>query len=202
MTMDPQTIEARPPRRRFFHLLAPYRIVACIEVAAGIIGLHVCLGQLVKNGFAQPAIINTAILVAFGLFFSLAIVAGVRLLRQDRTGYIFSIIVQSLQIPLLISDLLVYRITMLVRMVIFTRHITNSDINIFFGYDFNVLDIGFQLLFRNNTNEITLGINLIPILFIAVIYASWRKHGRRHAPQVPQKQVGSDPWSSNAPPTT
>jgi hypothetical protein len=170
--------------RSFLRLLSPYRILAYIEIAGGIIGLHLSAIQLVKIGLANLTIGVATTLAVFALLFALSVAAGIGLLKRNRFGYVASILIQALQIPALISDVLIYRFIMLIRLLVFTRYVRTGDTNLLFGYEANVLDVGFQFFMGNDANGFTLGANLVPVLFIAILYTSWWKHHRRDVPQA------------------
>jgi hypothetical protein len=170
--------------RSFLRLLSPYRIVAYLEIAGGIIGLHLSAMQVVSIGLTKLTAVTATPLAAFALLSCLSIAAGLQLIKRSKTGYTLSIIVQSFYVPVIYSDYLFYKIYVLFRIIVFVQFPKIGNFDILFGYDFNILDVGFRFFIDNSLDALALGVNLAPIVFIATLCVSWRMHGRRHAPQV------------------
>lgn len=182
MTQPVAAAGGKPSRAAtVLRFLSPRRIVAFIQIAGGIIGAHSILIQLVRSWGSALPFVTWLVFGAVLLLFGLSIVAGFQLLRGSRAGYILSVLAQALQVPLIVSDILIYKIYCLVRLILFVQIREQPGLNIFFGYDFNVLDVGFQFLIRNEVDNFVLGINAVPLLLILIVVSGYPHADRPQA---------------------
>ncbi|MGO1076426.1 hypothetical protein [Inquilinus sp. CA228] len=155
---------------KLLHLLSPRRIVAFIEIACGIIGSYVILVRLVESGLSTLPLGTGLIFACVMLLYGLSVVAGFQLLKGNRAGYVLSLLVQALQIPVIASDYIIYKIYGLTTLALFIQIPKTGDLDIYFGYELNWLFVGFQIFVDNDINRLVVGMNAVPALFILIIW--------------------------------
>ena len=98
---------------------------------------------------------------------------------------------------------LIYKIYSLMRLILFVQLREQPDLNIFFGYEFNVLDVGFQFLISNEIDNFAIGINTVPLLLILIVVLGYPGAGRRRSKRPRRRarrtdRPGAQPFSANA----
>jgi hypothetical protein len=161
----------RPSRAaRLLRSLSPHRIVAFIEIACGIIGSYVILIRLAESGLSNLPLGSALIFACLLLLYCLSVAAGFQLLKNSRAGYVLSFLVQALQIPVIASDYIIYKIYSLTTLALFIQIPKTGDLNIYFSYEFNRLFVGFQVFAGNDIDRLIIGINAVPALFILIVW--------------------------------
>ena len=147
------------------------KIVSIYEILGGMTGAAVILFSIVPVLIKQSARPNILflyfIVVIFLLLFVLSILGGFFLWRNKGVGYLFSFIVQLIQIPYLVTSILVY--TFIAGFSI-TPYISSRGIGITFY-------LGGRFLFYVGHAVLgyRLGVNLLALFLAIWILVEWKR---------------------------
>ena len=151
------------------------RIIAAIEIIAGVIGAALILMTSVKfmQHLAESnALMITAVILIFVLFlylFIMAIYAGIKLWQDQAKGYKWSKILQFLQIPMLQTKAISYSFTLGLKLLV--GLILPSAANMTSRLSWGIgADVNYHLSVANqNLPAHAFGINLIAIAFLIIL---------------------------------
>jgi hypothetical protein len=159
-------MEAR--HMQYFRMKLWRRIIAVLEMVGGVAGALLFIWRLTES----PLSVGTLILALIALaIYVLSTVAGIALWRGRRFGHTASLIVQAIQIPKILSPVIVWTFSLGFDAFLYVVQMNNG---IKYGIEFKVL--AFHQLFLNYTGApFGFGLSLTALTCLMVLI--YDRHG-------------------------
>ncbi|MGO4724783.1 MULTISPECIES: hypothetical protein [unclassified Inquilinus] len=155
------------------------RVIALVQILGGLVGLGVMAPQIYRDAPAIIALTQGLVLGAAALLFLLCILAGGLLWRRRPIGYVLSILVQVLQIPIIYTGDLIYHFHMVARLVV-TLSASTAAASTTPAYGIGLdpfqglLSLGLYL--DTGLPGAIIGVNLLPVILCVILEYSRRQN--------------------------
>jgi hypothetical protein len=154
------------------------RIIALVEILGGLAGLGTIAPQIYRDS-AIMSLTQGLVLLAAVLLFLACIAAGGLLWRRRRTGYVLSLVVQALQIPIIYTAALIYHFHIGARLVVTlsaTSQATATTPSYGVGVDpfQGLLSLGLYL--DTGLSGAIIGVNLLPVVLCVILEIARRRN--------------------------
>lgn len=169
---------------------ASRRLIAGLEVIGGVFGLSILAKQLPEFRLDLYFVVLAPIAISV---FVMSVVAGVLLWRNHRAGRMASIIVQAIQLPKLVSPILIFLFSFGLDFYPYIRVERGTVSKV--GLDFKLAPF-YNLYLNRPGTPVAVGISIPAIVFLMVLLRS--KPGSQREEPMPPPPPPSSEWGNGS----
>jgi hypothetical protein len=157
------------------------RVLLLLQIGGGFTGVSITVQTLMR---VEPTVGVVVISLIFGAIFGFGMVAGLALVENERLGIVLSQVYQAVQIPVVSSPIIVYRLCSGLVVNLFYQQGGNFGGNLRLGTEY-----GFYLFVKAPWG---IGVNLAALLLLVYLTRCQRK--RVEPSDAADLQTDLEPW--------